>query len=203
MTSFEFRAKARAALGNNIFGNQWLLALVVVLVHSTVLSVAGYIGFGILSIILVGPLEFGLCRVFLKRTRGIEEIKVENLFSGFSNDFSGNLVTGLLKSIFLTLWGLLIIPGIIKNYSYAMTFYVKNDNPTLSATQCITESRKLMRGNKWRLFCLDLSFLGWEIVGSLCFGVGILWVIPYHEAARACFYEEISSGKDAFCNAEI
>ena len=197
MNSSDFRAKARATLGNNIFGNDWLLALVVGLIYSAIISLAASIGFGFGSIIIAGPMAFGIASVFLNKERYQGDIKIEGLFSGFTNDFGGNLVTGLLVSIFVSLWSLLfVIPGIVKSYSYAMTFYIKNDNPALSATECITESRKLMDGNKWRLFCLDLSFIGWYIVGSFCLGIGTLWVAPYHQAARACFYEEISSIKE-------
>ena len=72
-----------------------------------------------------------------------------------------------------------------------MSYYISLDRPDLSANDCITESRRMMDGNKWRLFCLDLSFIGWYIVGSLCFGVGILWVDAYHSMARANFYEDL------------
>ncbi len=197
MNSSDFRAKARAMLGNNIFGNDWLLALVVGLIYSAIIGLASSIGIGVGAIIVSGPLAFGLAGVFLNKARGQSDIKIEGLFNGFTTDFGGNLVTGLLISIFVSLWSLLfVIPGFIKAYSYAMAFYIKNDNPALSAAECITESRKLMDGNKWRLFCLDLSFIGWYIVGSFCLGIGTLWVTPYHQAARACFYAEISANKE-------
>ena len=61
----------------------------------------------------------------------------------------------------------------------------------MEATQCITESRRIMSGNKMRLFLLDLSFIGWYIVGALCFGIGTLWVNAYHQMARANFYEDL------------
>ena len=51
-----------------------------------------------------------------------------------------------------------------------------------------------MNGNKWKLFVLDLSFIGWYIVGMLACGIGTLWVVPYNEAARAEFYQELTGG---------
>ena len=72
-----------------------------------------------------------------------------------------------------------------------MSYYIKLDNPELGANDCITASRKLMKGHKWQLFVLDLSFIGWYIVGMLCFGVGVLWVQAYHEVARAEFYNSL------------
>ena len=75
-----------------------------------------------------------------------------------------------------------------------MAYYIKADHPDYDWRACIKGSMELMRGHKWKLFILDLSFLGWYIVGSLCFGVGTLWVIPYHMEARAVFYDQICGG---------
>jgi uncharacterized membrane protein len=86
---------------------------------------------------------------------------------------------------------LFVIPGIVKSYAYSMSYYVSLDHPEFSSTECIDESQRLMDGHKWELFCLDLSFIGWYILGSLCLGVGILWVYTYHEQARAQFYHEL------------
>ena len=52
----------------------------------------------------------------------------------------------------------------------------------------------MMRGNKWRLFCLHLSYIGWLIVGALCFGIGTLWVQAYMETATAAFYDDLKNG---------
>jgi uncharacterized membrane protein len=94
--------------------------------------------------------------------------------------------------IFTFLWSLLFcIPGIVKGYSYAMTYYILNDRPELSATDAITESRRLMNGHKMQAFLLDLSFLGWLILGYLACCVGVFFVIPYMESARANFYTAI------------
>lgn len=189
MTSSEFRAKAREQLGNNIFGNIWLYALVAALIVDAILATVSFTAIG--AILLLGPLQFGLSKIFLGLARGNQSVRLEDTFSGF-NDFGDNLLLGLITSIYTFLWSLLfVIPGIVKAYSYSMVYYIKNDNPNFTWKQCIDESRRIMHGNKARLFLLDLSFFGWIIVGSLCFGIGMLWVIPYKEAARANFYEEI------------
>jgi len=168
------------------------LCLGVCLITSAILGAAATLGLGIASLIITGPLTFGLAKVFIGLVRSDEQIKIEDTFSGFTADIGGNIVLGLLVSVFTFLWSLLfIIPGVVKSYSYSMAFYIKNDNPTYTWKQCIDESRRIMDGNKMRLFLLDLSFIGWLIVGALCFGIGTLWVTPYMEAARANFYEEI------------
>ena len=74
-----------------------------------------------------------------------------------------------------------------------MTYYIILDNPNLSANEAIAESRKLMYGKKWKLFCLDFSFIGWFLLTILTFGLLSLYVQPYHEAARARFYEDIKA----------
>ena len=89
-------------------------------------------------------------------------------------------------------WFLLfIIPGIIKAYAYAMTYYISYDNPELSAEECINRSMKMMYGHKLDLFLLDLSFIGWILLSILTLGVGMLWVTPYMYTSRAKFYEEL------------
>ena len=72
-----------------------------------------------------------------------------------------------------------------------MAYYIMNDHPEYTPKECLSESEKIMKGNKSKLFCLDLSFIGWYIVGALCLGVGVLWVYPYHYTARADFYNEL------------
>ena len=91
------------------------------------------------------------------------------------------------------LWSLLfIIPGIIATYSYAMTGYILAEHPELTASEAIERSKEMMSGNRFRLFCLQLSFIGWAILCAFTFGIGYLWLGPYREAATAAFYREIS-----------
>ena len=92
------------------------------------------------------------------------------------------------------LWSLLfIIPGIIAGYSYAMTSYILAENPEQTASDAIDRSKQRMSGNRWRLFCVQISFIGWEIPSALLtFGIGSLWITPYKQAAIAAFYREVS-----------
>ena len=94
-----------------------------------------------------------------------------------------------LQSLYVLLWSLLlIIPGIIAGYSYAMTEYI------LAAIDC---SKQMMSGNRWRLFCMQFSFIGWNLLSALTLGIGSLWVRPYQQAATAAFYREISGTEQA------
>ncbi len=192
MTNSEIRAAARARLGNNIFGSTWLMSVVVIIIYSAIVSIAGTIYVG--TFIVAGPMMVGVAYVFLSLVRGKEEIDLGDTFEGFKHNFGDNLILGLMQGILIFLWSLLfIIPGIVKGYSYSMAYYIKNDHPEYSWRECIDESRRIMNGKKLDLFLLDLSFIGWIIVGTLAFGIGVLWVEPYMQAARAVFYEEIKN----------
>ena len=94
---------------------------------------------------------------------------------------------------------LFIIPGIIKSYSYALTYYLQQEPENIhrEPVDLITQSREWMDGYKWKLFCLDLSFIGWYLLGILCLGVGVLFVTPYHQMARANFYLNLRAEKEA------
>ena len=96
-------------------------------------------------------------------------------------------------AIFIFLWSLLlVIPGIIKAYAYSMAGYIMTENSEMSAKEAMEVSQQMMRGNKWRLFCLQFSFIGWMILGTLTMGIGFLWVNPYMNAAITAFYDDIS-----------
>ncbi len=88
---------------------------------------------------------------------------------------------------------LFVIPGILATYSYAMVPYILAENPTLPANKAIKRSKELMKGNRWRLFCLLLSFIGWRIVSGLTLGIGFFWEIPYEQASVAAFYRNLTT----------
>ena len=187
----EYRKESREFLGHELFGAKWMWALLILLIVSVIVSAATSVTFGIVALIVAGPLEYGAIRVFLKVARKEDEhANIKYLWDGFKGRIGQTFVVELLQFIYLFLWTLLlIIPGIIKSYAYAATMYLVHEKD-LSGNEAITASRKLMNGRKWRLFCLDLSFIGWYIVGFLCLGVGVLWVDTYRTMARTLFFEE-------------
>ncbi|MDA3931506.1 MAG: DUF975 family protein, partial [Tenericutes bacterium] len=118
------------------------------------------------------------------------------LVSGFKGPIINYIITYILRSIFVFLWTLLlIIPGIIKSFSYAMTFYILADNPDLEPTEAIRQSQEMMSGNKWRLFKLYFSFIGWYILAALTFGIGYIFLEPYVQMSVANFYEDLKLNK--------
>lgn len=116
-------------------------------------------------------------------------VPVSTIKAGFQN-YGHNFVVMLLRDVYLLLWFLLlIVPGIIKAYSYCMVPYILAEHPELSANEVITRSREMMNGHKWQAFKLDLSFFGWILLGALTLGlVDVFWTAPYMESAQAALY---------------
>lgn len=200
VSNFTLRQNARKQLGENIFKSKWMMMLVVcaILPVAESLMTATVVA-GIVSIVLHGPLLYGMARTQVECVEN-KRWDILHVFCGFSEDFGQSVLLGFLRELFTLLWSLLfIVPGIVKSYSYAMAFYIRQEEggTKMEAIDCITESRKMMDGHKWQLFCLDLSFFGWYIVGALCLGIGVFFVAPYHEVARANFYEALKAERVA------
>lgn len=146
----------------------------------------------LLSVFLLFPLTIGFVNAFkLLLQNGDNKLTANTFRISFSNYW--HKVWGyFLMYILIMLWSLLlIIPGIIKALSYAMTPYILEDNPELSASDAIHLSRTMMKGHKFDLFYLFLGFLGWLLLSILTLGIGLLWLIPYMQTAFAAFYQEV------------
>ena len=154
-------------------------------------SILGVIGLlTLVTFIIGGTIQLGYS-VYLLKQYHHQETRIGDLFSQFFR-FGTGFAQQFLIGLYTFLWTLLfIIPGIIKAFSYSMTPFILADDPNLTANQAITRSRELMDGHKWQLFVLSLTFIGWEILGVLCFGIGLLWVTPYKNAAYAAFYRQL------------
>lgn len=132
-----------------------------------------------------------------------ENPKINTLFAYFKN-WKTAAAANLLVTLYILLGILLfIIPGIIATYSYAMTYYVLAEHPELSAREALQRSKEMMSGNRFRLFCLQWSFIGWVLLCILTLGIGILWLRPYQHAAFAAFYREVSGTERLGSYAEL
>ncbi|MCR1933167.1 DUF975 family protein [Clostridium tepidum] len=142
----------------------------------------------ILRVILGYMLEVGGRKFFIKASEG--ETNMEYLGYCFKKgSYFRVLLTMLLRSIYTFLWFLLlIIPGIVKTYAYSMVPYILADNPEIGAERAIQLSNRMTDGEKWDMFVLDLSFIGWYIIGALALGIGVLFVNPYVDATKAELY---------------
>lgn len=145
-----------------------------------------------ISSAIIGPIAAGYLWYFLYIARG-EPASLHNIFDGF-RIFSKSFALILLQNIFIMLWCLLLlVPGIIKSCSYAMTLFILRDNPDITASEVITQSRRMMNGHKMRYFLLQLSFMGWFALCILSGGIGLLWLMPYISLTNANFYEYIKN----------
>ena len=151
-------------------------------------------GLTLLEILVLFPLSLGVLNAFRKLLTEGDNDLVPNAFHLGFKPYLHKVWGMLLMYILIVLWTLLfIIPGIIKTYSYAMTPYILHENPELSASEAIHRSRMMMKGHKFDLFWLQLSFIGWFFLCLLTTGIGFLWLQPYYYTAQAAFYEEVKS----------
>ena len=140
------------------------------------------------------PMMLGFANAFLRLLTGGENDILGNTYKIATKNYWHKMWGMFLMHIFIFLWSLLfIIPGIIKMFSYAMTPYILEENPELSAGEAIDRSRAMMKGHKFDLFWLWLSFIGWLILSLLTLGIGGLWLGPYQQTAIAAFYEDVKA----------
>ena len=200
-TNQEYKNAALAALKGN-----WTqavlagLAVVAIALVANMLTaadpegaLAAFASFAV-AICVTIPLSVGLYAAYRELYHGTNVKVVENSFkTGFGN--WGHHVGGmLLMTVYTFAWTLLlIIPGIIKSFSYALTPFILTDKPELSANEAIELSMKMMDGHKLDLFILYLSFIGWYLLSILTLCTGMLWVMPYQYTAMAAFYEDVKA----------
>lgn len=157
---------------------------VIIVLASLVMAVAYFI--------LGSVIEIGYARFNLDVVDRQKEPEIGTMF-GFFHHWKTTATARLLRGLYVLLWSLLfIIPGIIAGYSYAMTEYILAEHPELTAGEAIARSKEMMEGNRFRLFCLQLSFIGWDLLCALTLGIGHLWLTPYKQTATAAFYREVS-----------
>lgn len=146
----------------------------------------------------VYPLQVGYyCSHRDLAVKGDDDL-VRNMFRITFSSWGRNALGMLLMMIFVVLWSLLlVIPGIIKVFSYALTPFILTDYPELSPNQAINLSRNMMKGHKFDLFWLGLSFIGWFLLGIVTLGLGFFWIMPYMTVATAGFYQDVKAEYEA------
>ena len=195
----------------------WLMAAGIIFLVTLVIAVIAIVA----DVFLLNPLEVGVRRFFYTNLH--QKAELREIMYGFDHSYKNVVKVMFFRDLYTFLWSLLfVIPGIVKTYSYAMTPYIMSEHPSLTANEAITESRRIMDGNKWRLFCLDFSFIGWELLCSLPLyaggflvlkyftdseamalslvllltiplSIGFFFVRPYEEAAWATFYRDTTA----------
>lgn len=148
----------------------------------------------LLMVFVVNPLIVGYdnaMRLFYER--GEEDI-LSNMFKIATTNYLHKVLGMFLMDLKVLLWTLLlIIPGIIMTFAYAMTPYILEEHPEIGAWDASTRSREMMKGHKFDLFWLYLSFIGWVILGILTFGIGYFWLSPYVSCSEIGFYNDLKA----------
>lgn len=148
----------------------------------------------LLDVFICNPIEVGCKRFYVRNLN--ESAQVGNVGFAFDNHYKNITKTMFFRDLYTILWTLLfIIPGIVKSYEYQMIPYLLAENPQMSREQAFAESKRMMSGQKWRAFVLDLSFIGWNILSAITLGIlGIFYVQPYMDATHAALYETLRYG---------
>ena len=159
------------------------------------LSLAAVIAL-VFTILIAEPLIVAGRRYFIKATEE-ENAKMNEMGEVFKKGCWINVtITMLLKNIYNVLWYLTIIGGFIKTYEYKMIPYILAENPKVNRKEAFKLSKEMMRGNKWKTFVLDLSFILWNMLSVLTFGLlNILYVNPYKSMTFAELYKELKEEK--------
>ncbi len=161
------------------------------LVLNGVVMISAIIGL-LFSIFVTDAITVGVSNYFIINTDS--KPSFADAFSGFKVKYGRNIGTLLLVGIKTVLWSILfIIPGIIKTYEYAIIPYILADDPEISSKDAFKKANQMMKGNKWRLFKLEFSFIGWAVLCVLTLGIGTFFLIPYVNAANAEFYVELKN----------
>ena len=132
--------------------------------------------------------EVGAVKYFINNRNGQGE--VSDIFYAFREQRYFRIVGAMAwRALFQFLWSLLfIIPGIVKYFAYYLVPYILADNPDIGYDRALKLSMAMTKGFKMEIFVLELSFIGWYLLGTLCFGVGVLFVHPYRAATIAEMY---------------
>lgn len=152
------------------------------------------IAFGIVIVVdafLMNPLEIGCKRFFYLNL--LEKADIKEIGYVFDKSYKNSVKIMFFMDLKVTLWTcLFIIPGIIKGYEYRLIPYLLAENTAIDKKEAFEKSRALMKGNKWRAFVFDLSFLFWNLLSVLTLGmVGIFYSNPYKGSADAAFYQAV------------
>jgi len=140
---------------------------------------------------LINPLGVGIRRFFVQNLD--HKAAIGELAYGFDNHYKNIVIVMFLQNLFIFFWTLLlIIPGIVKAYEYRMIVYILGENPDMERHTAFALSKEMMTGQKWNAFVLDLSFIGWHILGLFTIGLlNIFYVAPYQYHTNAALYDSL------------
>lgn len=116
--------------------------------------------------------------------------------SASTSSFGWVMLLGFVIFLVSTIW------AITKSYYYQLAYLIAAEKPEMSSKEIINQSQEFMTGKRGKLFFLQLSFIGWSILGLFTLGIGYLWLIPYIQFANIAFYHFVS-GKEEKIEVEV
>ena len=141
----------------------------------------------IYSIFVGHTIWIGLTKYYLESVQRTPS--VSHLFDFFRSSYGNVLKITFLYQLKIALWLLcFVVPGIIKIYEYRMVPFILAENPDMKSSEVFERSAQLTKNNKWNIFILELSFLGWILLGVLCCGIGVVFVGPYVDMTMTHLY---------------
>ena len=192
MNRAQLKAMAKQQIAGKI-GILFVISLIIGVISSVaswLLSLIPVVGSVASAIIITPAFTLSLAKVYIGVVAGGTPTAGDSFcgFEDFWSAFKVNFLTGL----FTFLWSLLfVIPGIVKSYAYSMSMYILAENKGKPALECIEESKAMTEGHKMDLFVLDLSFIGWILLGSITCGIAFIWVTPYMYATYINAYNSL------------
>lgn len=148
----------------------------------------GHIYFDIISLLFGGVFSTGLCRFLLNIVTNSKDPEINDLFSCFNIYFKTlglNILIGIFAFIGFIFF---IVPGVIILIMLSQSFFILAEDPSKSIMDCIKESARMMDGHKSEYFVLQLSFIGWYLLGGITLGIAFFWVSPYIQLTNANYY---------------
>jgi len=168
----------------DVFSGAFLIFLIIAIM----IGILAFLAMLAFRVFLGAPLEVGATQYYKQAAQS--DVNMNYLGFAFSKGKYGAIVKAMFWRWLLTLlWTLLlIIPGFVKSYAYSMVPFILGDNPNIGMKRAVELSNRMTRGNKWRVFVLDLSFIGWYLLGVIALFIGVLFVLPYYYSTKAELY---------------
>ena len=194
MDRITLKERAKEQIRGKIW-DLFLITLIVSLITGAVNGVLGLLpGIGTVgALVITAPIYISVYKIYLDLVNENKTPVIADVFYGYS-DFGSSVLVVIITALFTFLWSLLfVLPGIVKAISYSQAYYIIAENKGMPAIDAINRSKAMMHGHKMDYFVLQLSFIGWGIVGALTFGIAFIWIAPYMSATYANFYNSVKA----------
>lgn len=198
MDRIVLKARAKEQIRGKIW-DLFLVTLIVSLITGVVNGVLGLLpGIGTAgALVITAPIYISVYKIYLDLVNENKIPVVADVFYGYS-DFGSSVLVVIITALFTALWSLLfVIPGIVKAISYSQAYYIIAENKGMPAIEAINRSKAMMHGHKMDYFVLQLSFIGWGLLGAVTCGIAFIWIAPYMSATYANFYNSVKASYDA------